>query len=81
MTTPLQQLTAIVREIVNNPAIDLTPASRLDDIAGLDSMDVVSIAVEVECRFDMLFELDDIERLVTVGDLLRLIASKRAMAA
>jgi acyl carrier protein len=79
-TTPLQQVTAIVREIAQDPTIDLALASRLDEIAGIDSMDIVSIAVEVECRFDILFELEDIEHLVTMDDLLRLIATKRMLA-
>lgn len=79
-TTPLQEVTAIVREIAQDPAIDLTRTSRLDDIAGIDSMDMVSIAVEAECRFGIMFDLEDIERLVTVDDLLRLIATKRMVA-
>ncbi len=79
-TTPLQQVTAIVREIAQDPAIDLTHTSRLEDIVGIDSMDIVSIAVEAECRFDILFDVEDIEQLVTVDDLLRLIATKRMLA-
>jgi acyl carrier protein len=80
-TTPLQQVTAIVREIAQDPAIDLTQTSRLDDIVGIDSMDIVSIAVEVECCFGILFDVEDIEQLITVDDLLRLIATKRMPAA
>jgi acyl carrier protein len=79
-TSPLQQVTAIVREIAQDPTIDLTETSRLEDIVGIDSMDIVSIAVEAECRFDILFDVEDIEQLVTVGDLLRLIAAKRMLA-
>jgi acyl carrier protein len=79
-TSPLQQVTAIVREIAQNSAIDLTQTSRFEDILGIDSMDIVSIAVEAECRFGLLFDVEDIEQLVTVDDLLRLIAKKRMLA-
>jgi len=71
--TPLQQVTAIVREIAQDTAIDLTGASRFEDIIGIDSMDIVSIAVEAECRFGILFAVEDIEQLTTIDDLLRLI--------
>jgi acyl carrier protein len=37
--------------------------------------------VEIECRFDLQFELVEIDRLTTVGDLLRMIAAKQALAA
>ncbi len=79
--TPLQQVNAIVREIAHDPALDLSQGSRFDEVVGLDSMDLVSIAVEVECRFDVLFDVQDIGQIVTVDDLLRLIAMKRSLAA
>jgi acyl carrier protein len=44
-------------------------------------MDLVTVVVEVECRFDLQFELAEIDRLTTVGDLLRMIATKQALAA
>ncbi|HET6606365.1 MAG TPA: acyl carrier protein [Rhodopila sp.] len=79
-TTPLQQVTAIVREIAQDSTIDLTHASRFEDIVGIDSMDIVSIAVEVECRFGLLFAVEDIEQLATIDDLLRLIERTPATA-
>ena len=44
-------------------------------------MDLITVVVEVECRFDVQFELPEIDRLVTVGDLLRAISAKQALAA
>ena len=55
MTTPLHQITAIVRDVLENPTIELTQSAHFDDILGCDSMDLVSIVVEAECRFDVLF--------------------------
>jgi acyl carrier protein len=81
MTTPLYQVTAIVRDVLENPTIELSPGALFDNILGCDSMDLVSIVVEAECRFDVLFELKDIEQIVTVGDLIRLVDSKRASIA
>ena len=61
--------------------IELAPSTRFDDLAGWDSMDLITVVVEVECRFGLQFELPEIDRLVTVGDLLRMIEAKQALAA
>lgn len=81
MRQALQELTAAVREVLHDTTIELAPEQRFDDLVGSDSMDIVSIVVEAECRFGVLFDPSEIEDLVTVGDLLRRIAQKRAMAA
>jgi acyl carrier protein len=56
------------------------PDTRFDDVTGWDSMDLVSVVVEVECRFDLQFELVEIDRLITIGDLLHMIEAKQALA-
>ncbi len=78
MTTPLHEMTAIIRDVLRNPSIELTLGAQFDDILGCDSMDLVSIVVEAECRFDVLFDLEDIEQIATIGDLIRLVDAKRA---
>ena len=81
MTTPLYQITAIVRDVLENPTIELTRCAHFDDILGCDSMDLVSIVVEAECRFDVLFDLKDIEQIETIDDLIRMVDAKRARVA
>ena len=44
-------------------------------------MDLITLVVEVECRFELQFELPEIDRLATVGDLLDMILAKQALAA
>jgi acyl carrier protein len=70
-----------VREVLRENEIELQPATCFDDLPGWDSMDLVTIVVEVECRFDLQFELAEIDRLASVGDLVRMIDAKRALAA
>ncbi|HEY4171726.1 MAG TPA: acyl carrier protein, partial [Rhodopila sp.] len=60
---------------------ECTTATRFEDITGWDSMDLVTVVVEVECRFGLQFELAEIDRLVTVRDLLNMIAAKQALLA
>jgi acyl carrier protein len=78
---PLTEIITILREILRDNDLDVTPATRFDDLAGWDSMDLVTVVVEVECRFDLQFELIEIDRLTTIGDLLRMIDTKQALAA
>ena len=42
-------------------------------------MDLITVVVEVECCYDLLFDLPEIDRIVTVGDLLHIIESKQAL--
>lgn len=81
MAAPLAEITALLRDILRDSDIELTPAMRFDDVAGWDSMDLISVVVEVECRFDLQFQLTEIDKLTTIGDLLRMMEAKRALAA
>jgi acyl carrier protein len=45
-------------------------------MAGWDSMNHIAILVEAECRFDVVFDLADVEAVPTVGHLVRLIQAK-----
>jgi acyl carrier protein len=81
MADPLAEIREIVRGLLREGDTDIAPETRFDEIRGWDSMDVVTLVVEVECRFDVLFELAEIDRLWTVGDLIEMIEAKQALAA
>ncbi|HEY4174340.1 MAG TPA: acyl carrier protein [Rhodopila sp.] len=81
MTGPVVKITAILRDVLLDPSLECTTATRFEDITGWDSMDLVTAVVEVECRFGLQFELAEIDRLVTVRDLLNMIAAKQALLA
>ena len=49
---------------------------RLREQLGLDSVDVVSIVSQVERRFRIRLTNQELEKLVTVGDLLNLLEAK-----
>lgn len=81
MAAPLAELTAIVRDVLQDTRIELEEATRFEDVTNWDSMDLVSVVVEVECRFDVQFGLPEIDRLTTVRELLAMIKAKRMFAA
>ena len=55
---------------------DLADEKNLRTELGLDSVDVVSIVSQVERRFRIRLSQQDLEKLVTVGDLLDLLQAK-----
>jgi acyl carrier protein len=81
VAAPLHEIFGILREVLRDSDIELTPASRFDDLTGWDSMDLVTVVVEVECRYNLQFDVTEIDRLITVADLLRAITAKQALAA
>jgi acyl carrier protein len=78
---PLAEITTILREVLLDPSLECGPATRFEEVAGWDSMDLVTVVVEVECRYGLQFELAEIDRLITVGDLLHMIVAKQALLA
>jgi acyl carrier protein len=74
----LAAVTDIVREVCEDPTIKLTPETETDAIPAWQELTYAGIAVEAECRFDVLFQPQEVMALRTVGDLVALIASKRA---
>lgn len=79
MATVLSEITAILRDILHDDSLELTPQTRFEDLACWDSMDLVSLVVEAECRFNLQFELAEIDRLIQVNDLLAIIARKQSL--
>jgi len=55
---------------------DLDEQVNMRDGLGLDSVDVVSIVSQIERRFRIRLTQQELEKLVTVGDILNLLESK-----
>jgi len=81
VTPTLADITSAIRTVLRDNTIEIDEDARFEDLDGWDSMDLVSVVVEVECRFDLQFELFEIDRLETVGDLIQMAEAKQALAA
>jgi acyl carrier protein len=57
---------------------DLDEGKKLREELGLDSVDVVSIVSQIERRFRIRLSQQELEVLVTVGDVLNLLETKLA---
>jgi acyl carrier protein len=58
--------------------VDLAESKNLRNDLGLDSVDVVSIVSQVERRFRIRLTHQELEKLMTVGDVLDLLQAKLA---
>lgn len=77
VTAALSEISFIVRDVLSDSQLELTPETRFDELAGWDSMDLVTVVVEVECRLEIIFEPAEVDGLATIGDLLHMIAAKQ----
>ena len=73
----LAEITDVVRQVLEDRTIELVPDTAMGDMAGWDSMNHIAILVEAECRFDVVFDLAEVDAVPTVGHLVRLIQAKR----
>jgi len=60
---------------------NLSDTSVLREELGLDSVDVVSVVMQVECRFRIRLAQEELEKVVKVGDLLDLLQTKLVVVA
>ncbi|GGG38978.1 phosphopantetheine-binding protein [Hymenobacter glacieicola] len=64
------QVERMLRKKHRNPALHLTPTSRLHEDVGLDSIDMVELVINLEHRFHIEIPDPELEDLRTVQDVL-----------
>ena len=79
--TILAEVADVARQVFEDPTLELTMDTTSDDVPRWDSMSHITLVVEFESRFDVRFETMAIEELRSVGELVRLIEQKLALAA
>lgn len=65
------QVERMLRRKGRNPGLTLTPNSRLQEDLGLDSIDLVELAINLEHRFHIEITDAEMEQLRTVHDVLQ----------
>lgn len=71
-----QQLTAVFRDIFDDPKLELSDSTTAQDVENWDSITHVDLIGAVEKSFSVRFTVKDIRSLRNVGDFTRLIASQ-----
>jgi acyl carrier protein len=72
-----EALTTIFRDVFLRDDLTLTPALTAQDVPDWDSFKQIEIIIAVEEHFGIKFRTREMDSLNNVGDLVRLIASKR----
>jgi acyl carrier protein len=75
----LSEIASIIRRQLRDDDLEITARAYFAALPGWDEMDLMRVVVEVECRFDVHFNLTEFDRLETVGDLLRAAVVKQAL--
>ena len=72
------ELTALFHDAFGDDSLVLTPQTSAEQVAGWDSVKMVTIILGVEQRFDVRLRSREVDKLKNVGDLAALVKSKKA---
>lgn len=72
----LAQLTEIIRDVLNNDALTLTPETVAADVPEWDSFNHINIVVATEVKFGIKFKTAELEQVRNVGEFVALIERK-----
>jgi acyl carrier protein len=72
----LDLITTVVREVLDDDDIILTPSSTAASVEGWDSVAHVNIVISLERRLRRTFTTEQIESLLSVRDLMEVAQSK-----
>ena len=70
----LEAVQEIFRDNFDDDTLEITRATRADDIEDWDSLEQINLLTAIEKKFNIKFKLADVRNLKNVGDLLDLVA-------
>ena len=69
-------LLEILKETVTEDESKLVPEAKLVDDLGCDSLSAVEITMELENKLDITIDDEEVEQIVTIGDIINIVESK-----
>lgn len=72
----LGSLTPIFREVLDEPSLVLTEELSATDVANWDSLNHITLIVEIEALTGLSLSTDELVNLQNVGDFVRLLSDK-----
>lgn len=73
----LEKVKEVLVEAINVDADMITMEANLKDDLGIDSLAAVELSLELETAFDVRIEDEELAKLVTVADIVKLLESKQ----
>jgi acyl carrier protein len=80
MNPILDQLNVVFRDVFENPSLTVQDETTARDVNGWDSLMHIHLIVAVERKFGIRFGTGEVEKLQNVGDMVRLITSRKGAA-
>ncbi len=74
----LEKVIAIIEEKLNADGVEITEATRFKEDLEADSLDLFEMVMELEDEFGIDIPSEDLEQLLTVGDVLEYLKNKGA---
>jgi acyl carrier protein len=74
----LTNVAQIIREVLELPKLDVTPATSANDVDEWDSMTHLELISAIEKKYSIRFALGELQALKNVGDMVQLIEKKLA---
>jgi acyl carrier protein len=71
-----KRLELIFHDVFDNDDIELTPETTAEDVEEWDSLGHIRLIATVEAKFNVRFDLPEIEELSNVGEFIDLLVSK-----
>ncbi len=68
----------ILRDVLENPSLEIEESTLLADIPGLESMAYMTAVSLIETEYGIQFDFDDIAAFKTVGELLEKIGGEKS---
>jgi acyl carrier protein len=72
----MNELTRIIRDVLNNQSLVLNPETTAADVPDWDSVNHINIVVAAEQAFGIKFRTAEIEELRNIGEMVALIEKK-----
>ena len=73
MNDGLERLTEVFRDVFDDDAIRISEGTEIKGIAGWDSLIHISLLTAVQDEFGIRFSMEEMEKIGTAGDILRLL--------
>lgn len=71
-----EKVKSVIEEKLNAEGVDITEATSFKDDLNADSLDLFELVMALEDEFETEIPSEDLEKLVTVGDVLEYLKSK-----
>ena len=72
----LEKLSEMIKEQLNLTGVEITEATNFKEDLGTDSLDLFELVMSMEEAFEVEIPTEDLEKIATVGDIIKYLTDK-----